>query len=139
MRCPVCSTPLIVVERDSIEVDYCIECHGLWFDQGEIELLGELAGMAVDLERIEHEHPSVSGERYRNCPRCSKKMRKVDLLRGRRVLVVDFCPRGHGIWFDRGETGDFMSGFEPQADPVTTMITSFLGEAFGSPGASEGS
>ena len=38
MKCPVCSLELIVVERNGIELDYCIQCQGFWFDAGEINL-----------------------------------------------------------------------------------------------------
>ena len=39
MDCPVCSEPMIVLEYDRVEVDYCVSCQGLWLDAGELELL----------------------------------------------------------------------------------------------------
>ena len=41
MRCPACSNPLIVLELDEIEIDYCTSCEGIWLDSGEVELLLE--------------------------------------------------------------------------------------------------
>ncbi|MDX1584590.1 MAG: zf-TFIIB domain-containing protein [Thermoanaerobaculia bacterium] len=130
MRCPVCKDPLIVVERDSIEVDYCIRCHGLWFDEGEIELLGKMAGVMIDSASLEKELPSASGEKYLRCPRCTAKMRKVDLYRGDRPLIVDFCPKEHGFWFDEGEIGGLISESGPTSSTATGLITKFLGETF---------
>lgn len=130
MHCPVCDLPLIVVERDSIEVDYCIECHGLWFDEGEIELLGDRAGVSIDLAALEGSAPSASSERYLHCPRCSKKMRKADLYGDGRALVVDFCALQHGLWFDRGETGLFVRSAERADNHAAEVITRFLGETF---------
>ncbi len=41
MNCPVCKEPLIVLELEQIEVDYCTRCAGVWLDAGELELLLE--------------------------------------------------------------------------------------------------
>ncbi len=128
--CPVCAVPLIIVERDSIEVDYCINCHGLWFDEGEIELLADQAGAEVDLAALANAAPSASSERYLRCPRCGKKMRKADLYEGAEILIVDFCPLQHGLWFDRGETGAFVRRAERSENRAAELITSFLGETF---------
>lgn len=130
MHCPVCDVPLIVVERDSIEVDYCINCHGIWFDQTEIELLGEKAGVVIGTDELESSAPSSSSERYLRCPRCGKKMRKADLYGEGEVLIVDFCRFKHGLWFDRGETGSFLRSGEQMHHRNAELITSFLGETF---------
>jgi Zn-finger nucleic acid-binding protein len=39
MICPVCKNDMIVVEYRDIELDYCSNCKGVWFDSGELELL----------------------------------------------------------------------------------------------------
>ena len=52
MKCPACHSALIVIEREEIEVDWCPSCHGLWFDEGELELLGEKAGRVIDTEDL---------------------------------------------------------------------------------------
>ena len=39
MKCPKCGADLQEREHDSIKVDVCPECHGLWLDQGELDLL----------------------------------------------------------------------------------------------------
>ena len=52
MRCPECRIPLVVVEREGIEIDWCLECRGMWFDEGELELLGEKAGRTVEVEDL---------------------------------------------------------------------------------------
>jgi hypothetical protein len=39
MKCPKCGADLIVEEYHGIEIDRCPECHGIWFDAGEAELL----------------------------------------------------------------------------------------------------
>ncbi|AOJ72852.1 MULTISPECIES: TFIIB-type zinc ribbon-containing protein [Burkholderia] len=40
MKCPVCVTPeLLMTERQSIEIDYCPACRGVWLDRGELDKL----------------------------------------------------------------------------------------------------
>lgn len=39
MKCPKCGADLQEVVRDSVTIDVCPECHGAWFDAGEVELL----------------------------------------------------------------------------------------------------
>lgn len=41
MKCPKCGADLQVEEYHGVEVDRCAECHGIWFDAGEAELLME--------------------------------------------------------------------------------------------------
>jgi Zn-finger nucleic acid-binding protein len=130
MECPVCRVPLIVVERDEIEVDYCIACHGLWFDEGEIEILAEKSGVTIDLAFLDRQEPSASSERYLRCPRCRKKMSKIDLHRESDPLIIDACPARHGIWFDQGEVGSLIRAAAPVDGRGTDMITRFLGETF---------
>ena len=42
MKCPVCKNMMIVVEHEHIELDYCPDCAGVWFDAGELDLLFDL-------------------------------------------------------------------------------------------------
>ena len=41
MDCPVCREPMIVLELNQVEVDFCLACEGIWLDAGELELLLE--------------------------------------------------------------------------------------------------
>ncbi len=55
MKCPTCSNLMIVVEHEQIELDYCVNCFGVWFDAGELGLLletMELEGTALSLDNI---------------------------------------------------------------------------------------
>ncbi len=147
MDCPACKQPLIVVERTGIEVDWCPACHGIWFDAGEIELLAEMAGRkfvmpppdpspdtspdkSVDPSSRPSAGPPPAATPVRTCPRCPAKM-------GQRMVVceppvlVDICPRGHGIWLDQGELGAFISAMpESYRSEDGRALGSFLGEVF---------
>jgi hypothetical protein len=41
MNCPVCSAPLVAVDRQGIEIDHCPRCRGVWLDRGELDKLLE--------------------------------------------------------------------------------------------------
>jgi uncharacterized protein len=48
MKCPVCKTPdLLMTERQSIEIDYCPTCRGVWLDRGELDKLVAQVGEAT--------------------------------------------------------------------------------------------
>ena len=41
MNCPVDNTPLVMSERQGIEIDYCPQCRGVWLDRGELDKIIE--------------------------------------------------------------------------------------------------
>lgn len=41
MLCPVCKIPLLLSERQGIEIDYCGQCRGVWLDRGELDKILE--------------------------------------------------------------------------------------------------
>ena len=47
MNCPHCSVPLVMSERQGVEIDYCPQCRGVWLDRGELDKIMERA--AADL------------------------------------------------------------------------------------------
>jgi uncharacterized protein len=41
MKCPVCQVGLVMSERQTIEIDYCPKCRGVWLDRGELDKIIE--------------------------------------------------------------------------------------------------
>lgn len=41
MNCPNCKIPLVMSERQGIEIDYCPQCRGIWLDRGELDKIIE--------------------------------------------------------------------------------------------------
>lgn len=41
MPCPVCNVPLVMSERQGVEIDYCPQCRGVWLDRGELDKIIE--------------------------------------------------------------------------------------------------
>ncbi|MFB0556725.1 MAG: zf-TFIIB domain-containing protein, partial [Dehalococcoidia bacterium] len=68
MICPTCKSDMIVVEYNKIELDYCTNCQGVWFDSGELELLLEsmsLESANVLLSEIQNSEEAQSSEKKR--------------------------------------------------------------------------
>jgi Zn-finger nucleic acid-binding protein len=120
----------MVVEREEIEVDWCLACHGLWFDEGELELLGEKAGRVLDVEDLGRRSGRVAAAGKRRCPRCPRRLERLDFdgPEGARV-VVDRCAQ-HGFWLDQGELGLLMRRLEKRTETNEGLVIEFLGETF---------
>ena len=126
---------MIVVEHDNIELDYCINCHGVWFDSGELELLIESMGLKnPDLlfGDILNSPEAASPEKKRRCPLCGQRMKKV-IIGQQPQILIDACQQGDGLWFDGGEIGQLIKQLarkpSKKGDSQQQVIT-FLGEVF---------
>jgi uncharacterized protein len=48
MKCPICTDkPLVLSERQGVEIDYCADCRGVWLDRGELDKLMDIAAAAM--------------------------------------------------------------------------------------------
>ena len=102
MDCPVCKNAMITLELREVEVDFCTDCSGIWLDAGELEILLQDLVQAKTLLDSFKVHTAYC-ERPRKCPICLKKMLKIVVGNVTPPLVIDKCPKGHGLWFDKGE------------------------------------
>ena len=135
MICPKCKSDMIVVEHSNIELDYCTNCQGMWFDAGELELL--LESMSLEdpdlfLDNILSNKEDESSEKKRKCPVCGEKMKKTKISQ-QPVILVDACMQGHGLWFDAGEVGQMIKQVaeKQSGEPGSQQrVITFLGEIF---------
>ena len=130
MKCPACQTALVVIEREEIEVDWCPSCRGFWFDEGELELLGEKAGRSIETRDLGRRSGDSIEKGRRRCPRCPRRMERLILgAASDAPIEVDRCPR-HGFWLDRGELGAILSRLELERGTDEGLVLEFLGETF---------
>ena len=56
MKCPVCpDSTLAMTNRQSIEIDYCPTCRGVWLDRGELDkLIARSAAEQSPVQRASH-------------------------------------------------------------------------------------
>ncbi len=101
MNCPFCNNPLVILELNQVEIDYCTRCHGIWLDNGELELLLKNTQEKTQLLNSFSDN-KISDEKILKCPICRKKMEKVTSGIDNKV-TLDKCKKDHGIWFNEGE------------------------------------
>lgn len=131
MKCPACQAVLVVVEREEIEVDWCTQCRGLWFDHGELELLVEKAGRSLKTQDLGRRAGETVEKGRRRCPRCPRRMERLVLQEGADSQVeIDRCA-DHGFWLDSGELGTIMNRLELESGTDEGLVLEFLGETFG--------
>jgi len=108
MRCPKCRSDMEQVMIESIEVDRCSACHGLWFDSGELSRLrNKEAAAALDIGDVVTGKKQNEIEHYR-CPRCAGPMnRLVDPKQPH--IWFEQCGSCHGSFFDAGELTDLVT------------------------------
>lgn len=124
MNCPRCQTPLIIVEYEDIELDWCSACGGLWFNRGEMDLLALKMGLPP--VRFAPAPPgNARDEKMLKCPECNRRMDK-RLLEEDHSTVVDVCPHCGGLWLDHGELEQVLCSHAAVArpDPITQHLRS---------------
>jgi Zn-finger nucleic acid-binding protein len=98
---------------------------GVWLNAGEIELLYGDAAAARDF--LDSRNPVPRGEKPRRCPECRARMVK-EATDGPRPVTVDLCPKGHGLWLDRGELATILD--HAAAEHHRSEVGKFLREVF---------
>jgi len=129
--CPTCKSLMIVVEYQQIELDHCLNCHGVWFDAGELQLLLEKMGITnseLDAEGLINAPDARTNEKKRKCPICGRHMKKANIGK-KPVVLIDVCTKGDGLWFDGGEVHTLVSQLAG-GEGSQQKIISFLKEAF---------
>jgi len=126
MHCPACQEPMVVLELESVEVDYCLACHGVWLDAGELELLFGAREMTAGFLQG-GDSAKAQGEKARRCPICNRKMDKA-ATQGPESVTYDLCPRGDGVWFDKGELAAVLKHGSPA--PGGDQVAAWLREMF---------
>jgi len=127
MDCPGCKNAMITLELEGVEIDYCMDCKGIWLDAGELELLLDEPYKAKELVnsfRID----AGRTERIKKCPICDKKMQKIVVGSSKPVLFIDKCRKGDGLWFDKDELHDIFDRAELDED---NKIQKLLNDIFG--------
>jgi Zn-finger nucleic acid-binding protein len=120
---------MITCQLEEVEVDYCLECAGIWLDAGELEALLDNTAQAKDL-LASFKQAKNCNEKPRKCPICLKKMEKILVGPDASTRLLDRCKRGDGLWFDRGELGDVlaMGSFDEQGKVQKLLADMFGGE-----------
>lgn len=135
MLCPVCRVDMLVLEFEHVEIDFCFTCKGVWLDSGELEIIGDRAGALQRdlLDALETRGGKRPEKGRRRCPVCQRRLLEVR-VESQPPIVVDRCPREHGLWFDRGELSAMVAAAGAESDNVLTRFLADLTKGAETPG-----
>ena len=60
LRCPNCTTEMMLSNKNGVEIDHCPRCRGVWLDRGELEKLTSMQNKYDD----DHYHKYHYGKDY---------------------------------------------------------------------------
>lgn len=119
--CPACGAKLDLYSILSMEFEGCPKCHGLWLATDELRKLknkfdiGELHWLNGEVDNIEK---TAAIRSKRACPK-KDSGNLLSVVFGKSSVVLDWCPKCHGIWLDRGEYDKIVDYLREEAGSAT--------------------
>ena len=104
MNCPGCKIELRKNTINTIEIDECEKCEGIWFEDDELRKAKDSTDKDLnwmDFEIWKHEDQFKTEARNLPCPQCNKAL--VAINYSDTEIEVDYCPSCKGTWLDSGE------------------------------------
>lgn len=117
MNCPNQHGELEKALFHNVEVDYCADCLGIWFDANELQWAKDDADKQInwlDVDVWRDAHRLSVATLDKRCPRCAIAM--VEVRYDASSIKFDFCKRCRGIWLDRGEFKQMMVYLKKKGD-----------------------
>ncbi len=102
--CPACGNALGLYTVFSLDFEGCPKCKGVWLVGDELRKLknreadGSLRWLNAEIENIDKASAIAT---KRHCVKCAG-VNMVSVIFGTSSVVIDWCPKCHGIWLDRG-------------------------------------
>ena len=132
MQCPQCHTDLIPRTIETVAVDECRRCEGIWFDKDELRKVKDKTD--PDLNWMDFEiwkktdAFKVSGGQTQ-CPRCVVPMHVLDY--DDTGVEIEFCSRCSGVWLDKGKLGKIIDALQQEllGKSLGDYVRETLGEA----------
>ena len=79
MACPNDGAPLVMSERQGIEIDYCPSCRGVWLDRGELDKIIERSG-AESVPAYQPAAPAAHAHRQADHVRLRKRWKSIRVV-----------------------------------------------------------
>ena len=68
MKCPNCNETLLMTERNSVEIDYCPSCRGVWRGKGERDRLREAVDRNYSQQAPPQQYEQAPPQQYQQTP-----------------------------------------------------------------------
>lgn len=109
MECPNGHPKLEKILFHNVEVDFCHECMGMWFDTEELANAKndedqQIKWLDFDIWRDRSKFSAANIDK--RCPVC--RVPFVEIAYDNSSVRVDFCKYCKGVWLDRGEFKQIM-------------------------------
>ncbi|MDP7320999.1 MAG: zf-TFIIB domain-containing protein [Bacteriovoracaceae bacterium] len=110
MICPRCQKPNFTKkEYETVEIDQCQSCYGVWLDQGEIQQIIQNRVTNFTQDQIKNTIsqafkgvPQKETQTELQCPKCQTALKSINYT-GDSGVIIDSCPNEHGVWLDKSE------------------------------------
>ncbi|WP_148686540.1 zf-TFIIB domain-containing protein [Candidatus Nitrosocosmicus hydrocola] len=56
LRCPNCTTEMMLSNKNGVEIDHCPRCRGVWLDRGELEKITSMQNRYDDDHYQKYHH-----------------------------------------------------------------------------------
>ena len=106
MLCPRCNGSLFTSSKDSVEIEVCTDCGGIWLDADELKTITEQARAEVDSHgtpKVEDTVSSVQESSDMKCPKCNDVSLNAFIYAFDSGVELDRCPQCSGLWLDKSE------------------------------------
>lgn len=122
-NCPVDDFTLAPETYEGVTIDRCPHCQGVWLDEGELEAIQEnqdsdfrdVPDRATESVIAAAGMAAARAEGPLNCVSCKTEMEKSEYSFSSQVMI-DSCPKGHGIWLDKSELSRLETFYEDEQD-----------------------
>lgn len=99
MNCPKCNSKLAPEQYESMTIDKCTNCGGMWFDFKELDQLEDTVLLNDDMKGTLAWNKKPAKEK---CPKCGNEMTQFDYRLNN--LHLEYCDKNmDGFWLDNGE------------------------------------
>jgi Zn-finger nucleic acid-binding protein len=120
-KCPVDGSLIDLYSIFSMELEGCPKCHGMWLVKDELRKLknkigeGQLHWLNDEVDNIE-KTAAIPTNRV-----CAKGDggKLVSVVFGKSSIIIDWCPKCHGMWLDRGEFDAIVQYLEKEIGEAT--------------------
>lgn len=120
MKCVKCDKNLKKADYKGIQLDYCEECQGIWFDRGELRKVKDKEDEFIrwiDIDPWKNKDKFEISKSGKICPVCGVPLYIIGY--DGFPIWVDVCNVCYGIWLDKGEFDEIVAYMKEKVEQET--------------------